>query len=82
MLQDFLGREYAPKKERAMTSTTNTEKDKEAIVAIVKEMSESMTGAQSTKRWAKDALWFDTPPLGMSRRLLKFSGGSSDDYAT
>ena len=35
--------------------------DKEALVAIVKEMSESMTGAQSTKHWAKDALWFDIP---------------------
>ena len=44
-----------------MTSTTSTEKDKEAIVSIVKEMSESMTGAQSTKHWAEDALWFDTP---------------------
>ena len=46
-----------------MTSTTNTEKDRAAIVSIVKEMSESMTGAQSTKHWAKDALWFDTPPF-------------------
>jgi hypothetical protein len=27
---------------------TSTEKDKQALVAIVKEMSESMTGAQST----------------------------------
>jgi ketosteroid isomerase-like protein len=47
-----------PQKETTMTST---EKDKEALVAIVKEMSESMTGAQSTKHWAKDALWFDIP---------------------
>ena len=39
------------------------EKDKEALVAIVKEMSESMTGAQSTKHWAEDALWFDIPPF-------------------
>ena len=46
-----------------MTSTTSTEKDKEEIVSIVKEMSESMTGAQSTKHWAKDALWFDIPPF-------------------
>jgi ketosteroid isomerase-like protein len=48
-----------------MTATTGTansiEKDKEALVAIVKEMSESMTGAQSTTHWAKDALWFDIP---------------------
>jgi ketosteroid isomerase-like protein len=26
-------------------------------------MSESMTGAQSTKHWADDALWFDIPPF-------------------
>ena len=48
-----------------MTAHTTTdksiEKDKEALVSIVKEMSESMTGAQSTKHWAKDALWFDIP---------------------
>jgi ketosteroid isomerase-like protein len=37
------------------------EKDKQALVSIVKEMSESMTGAQSTKHWAEDALWFDIP---------------------
>ncbi|HEX4458085.1 MAG TPA: nuclear transport factor 2 family protein [Polyangia bacterium] len=42
-------------------SANSSEKDKEALVAIVKEMSESMTGAQSTKHWAKDALWFDIP---------------------
>ncbi|HEY1690515.1 MAG TPA: nuclear transport factor 2 family protein [Polyangiaceae bacterium] len=39
----------------------STEQDKQALVAIVEEMSESMTGAQSTKHWAKDALWFDIP---------------------
>jgi ketosteroid isomerase-like protein len=48
-----------------MTATTGTatsiEKDKKALVAIVKEMSESMTGAQSTKHWARNALWFDIP---------------------
>ena len=44
------------------TGTANTiKKDKEALVAIVKEMSESMTGAQSTKHWAENALWFDIP---------------------
>jgi hypothetical protein len=31
-------------------------KDKETLVAIVKEMTESMTGAQSTRHWAEDAL--------------------------
>jgi ketosteroid isomerase-like protein len=34
-----------------------------ALVSIVREMTESMTGAQSTKRWSKDALWFDIPPF-------------------
>jgi len=36
---------------------------KEALVSIVKEMTESMTGAQSTRHWAKDALWYDIPPF-------------------
>jgi hypothetical protein len=38
-------------------------KDKETLVSIVKEMTESMTGAQSTRHWAEDALWFDIPPF-------------------
>lgn len=37
--------------------------DKQAIVSIVKEMAESMTGDQSTRHWASDALWFDVPPF-------------------
>jgi ketosteroid isomerase-like protein len=37
------------------------EKDKEAIAAIIKEMAESMTGAQSTKHWTEDTIWFDIP---------------------
>jgi ketosteroid isomerase-like protein len=41
----------------------STEKDKETLVSIVKEMTESMTGAQSTRHWADDALWFDIPPF-------------------
>ena len=46
----------------AYTGTADSvEKDKEALVSIVKEMSESMTGAQSTRHWAEDALWFDIP---------------------
>ena len=43
-----------------MDSTT-LEKDKEAIAAIIKEMAESMTGAQSTKHWTEDTIWFDIP---------------------
>jgi ketosteroid isomerase-like protein len=38
-------------------------KDRDALVSIVKEMTESMTGAQSTRHWAEDALWFDIPPF-------------------
>ena len=40
-----------------------TNKDKATLIAIVKEMSESMSGAESTKHWAEDALWFDIPPF-------------------
>ena len=43
--------------------TTLQEKDREIIISIVKEMAESMTGAQSTRHWAADALWFDIPPF-------------------
>ena len=48
--------------------------DKNALIAIVKEMTESFTGAQSTRHWAEDALWFDIPPF-VSRGIqpaLKF----------
>ena len=37
--------------------------DEKKLVSIVKEMSESMSGAQSTRHWADDALWFDIPPF-------------------
>lgn len=37
--------------------------DKQILISIVKEMAESMTGEQSTRHWAKDALWFDIPPF-------------------
>jgi ketosteroid isomerase-like protein len=39
----------------------SVERDKEVIISIVKEMAESMTGVQSTRHWAADALWFDIP---------------------
>ena len=47
---------------RAQNGDT-TKKDRATLIKIVKEMSESMTGAQSTKHWAEDALWFDIPPF-------------------
>ena len=37
------------------------EKDKEIIIAIVKEMAGSMTGEQSTRHWAENTIWFDIP---------------------
>jgi len=64
--------------------TTVQDKDREAIIAIVKEMAESMTGAQSTRHWAVDALWFDIPPfaskgvqpaLDMFDRVFNVSSG-------
>ena len=48
--------------------------DQETLFSIVKEMSESMTGAQSTRHWADDALWFDIPPFASKgvQPALKF----------
>lgn len=44
--------------------------DKETLVSIVKEMTESMTGAQSTRHWADDALWFDIPPFATEKNKV------------
>jgi ketosteroid isomerase-like protein len=45
-----------------MTNITGSQQlDREILASIVKEMAASMTGAQSTKHWAEDALWFDIP---------------------
>lgn len=52
-----------PANEMQGANRQDVEKDKKTIVSIVKEMAESMTGQQSTKHWAKDALWFDIPPF-------------------
>ena len=48
--------------------------DQEILFSIVKEMSESMTGAQSTRHWAEDALWFDIPAFASKgvQPALKF----------
>ena len=43
--------------------TERQQRDREILTSIVNEMTESMTGAQSTKHWAEDALWFDIPPF-------------------
>ena len=46
-----------------LAQESTAQKDKENIISIVKEMTESITGAQSTRQWAEDALWFDIPPF-------------------
>jgi ketosteroid isomerase-like protein len=50
------------------------DRHKETLFSIVKEMSESMTGAQSTRHWAEDALWFDIPAFASKgvQPALKF----------
>jgi len=37
--------------------------DKEILISMVKEMTQSSTGLQSTKHWSADALWYDIPPF-------------------
>src|SRR5580698_11280640 len=58
------GRNEPPQLERegSMTNITGSQQlDREILASIVKEMAAPMTGAQSTKHWAEDALWFDIP---------------------
>ena len=58
-----------------MHKSPNPQEDKKALLAIVEEMSKSKTGAQSTKHWADDALWFDVPPFaskGVERARREF----------
>lgn len=64
----------------------NQQHDKEVLTSIVGEMTKSMTGAQSTRHWAEDALWFDIPAFasrGIQPALKMFdrvfSGFSSCD---
>jgi ketosteroid isomerase-like protein len=45
------------------TDKDTREKDKETLIGLVKSMTESSTGAQSTTHWAHDALWYDIPPF-------------------
>ena len=47
----------------AKASGDSRANDKEALISIVREMTESMTGAQSTRHWVENALWFDIPPF-------------------
>ncbi|MDR3297462.1 MAG: hypothetical protein LBS94_04430, partial [Prevotellaceae bacterium] len=62
-------------KSKMETKSADMEKDKQTLIAIVKEMTESMTGAQSTKHWAEDVLWFDIPAFaskGIAPAVQKF----------
>ena len=43
--------------------TNSQMKDKEILLAILGEISKSMTGAQSTKHWTDKTIWFDIPPF-------------------
>ena len=56
--------------------------DQEILFSIVKEMSESMTGAQSTRHWAEDALWFDIPAFASKgiQPALKFFDRVFSDF--
>jgi len=42
---------------------SGADNDRDILVSIVKGMTKSSTGEQSTKHWAEDALWFDIPPF-------------------
>ena len=45
------------------TNSSNLEKDKEILINMVRDMTKSMTGRQSTMNWAENALWFDIAPF-------------------
>jgi ketosteroid isomerase-like protein len=46
-----------------MDANLTVKQDKEILMSVVEEASKSMTGAQSTKHWANNALWFDIEPF-------------------
>jgi ketosteroid isomerase-like protein len=58
-----LKRRPAEKEDSMKADSASTEEDKKILLSIVKDMSKSMTGAQSTKHWADGALWFDVVPF-------------------
>ena len=45
------------------TNNKKLEKDKEALIEIIQNMTTSMTGKQSTRDWSSNALWFDIAPF-------------------
>ena len=57
---------------RMVAQESTTQKGEEIIISIVKEMTESMTGAQSTRHWAEDALLVRHPTI----RLKGHSAGA------
>jgi ketosteroid isomerase-like protein len=54
---------FLEKKKEVVAMNSNIKTDKEILTSIIEEMSQSMTGEQSTKHWAHDALWFDMAPF-------------------
>jgi ketosteroid isomerase-like protein len=55
----------------------DTKSDKNILLSIVKEMSESMTGAQSTKYWVNNTIWFDIPAF--ASQGIKLARNAFDD---
>lgn len=59
---------------RTMKTESNTQ-EKKVLLSLVEEMAKSMTGAQSTKDWAENVLWFDVAPFaskGVTPAVKKF----------
>ena len=69
------GKEYDMK-----ADSSSLEQDEKALISILNEMCKSMTGAQSTKEWANDAIWFDVAPFasrGIETALKQFDSAFS-----
>ncbi|WP_030143549.1 YybH family protein [Mycetocola saprophilus] len=59
----------------------SAQQDKDTLIGVVGEMATSMTGAQSTRHWASDALWFDIVPFA-SRGIAPAQKLFDDTFAT
>src|SRR5271157_4753913 len=69
---------------RMVAQESTAQKDKEIIISIVKEMTESMTGAQSTRHWAEDAYGSTShhSPQGAFRDSRPSSTGCSTCFSS
>lgn len=59
-----------------MSNEQSIEQDKQVLHSIIKEISQSMTGEQSTRHWAENAVWYDIPPfasMGIKPAYNKFN---------